>query len=329
VKRRRFVALLGGAASWSLVARSQPTGAVWRIGFLTPRSHPSPTGRDTFSDAFIDGMSKLGYSEGKNLVVEWRYTAGDYTRLTGFARELVGMNLPVIVTYGTAAARVLQKTTTTTPVVVAAAVDLVGAGIVASLARPGANITGLSVIDTDISAKQLEMLRAFSPKLLRVAVLLNPGNSANPLVFKHVEAGASVLSVEAVAVNAATLEDIEAAFAEAARQGAGAVILAADAFFSGQGPHIAASAARHRLATISLYRDHALAGGLISYGQNVAEFHRRAATYVDKILKGAKPEDLPVEQPTKFDLVINGKTAAALGLAIPPELLVLADEVIE
>jgi len=158
---------------------------------------------------------------------------------------------------------------------------------------------------------------------------LNPGNSANPLVFKHVEAGASVLGVEVVAVNAATPEDIEVAFAEAARKRAGAIIVAADAFFSGQGTHIAASAARHRLATISLYRDHALAGGLMSYGQNVAEFHRRAATYVDKILKGAKPEDLPVEQPTKFDLVINGKTAAALGLAIPPELLVLADEVIE
>ena len=326
--RREFIALLSGTAAWSRAAHAQPTGAVWRIGFLTPRSYPGPTGHDAFSDAFIDGMRKLGYSEGRNLVIEWRYAAGDYTRLGGFAVELVGMKLPVIVTYGTAAARVLQKATTTTPIVVAAAVDLVGAGIVASLARPGGNITGLSVIDTDISAKQLELLRAFSPKLPRVAVLLNPGNSANPLVYKHVEAGASVLGVEIVAVNAATPQDIEAAFVEAARLGAGAVIVAADAFFSEQGPHIAASAARHRLATISLYRDHALAGGL-SYGQNVAEFHRRAATYVDKILKGAKPEDLPVEQPTKFELVINAKTAAALGLAIPPELLVLADEVIE
>ena len=330
IRRREFVTLVGCAvAAWPLATRAQPTGAVWRIGFLTPRSYPGPTGHDAFSDAFIDGMRKLGYSEGRNLVIEWRYAAGDYTRLGGFAVELVGMKLPVIVTYGTAAARVLQKATTTTPIVVAAAVDLVGAGIVASLARPGGNITGLSVIDTDISAKQLELLRAFSPKLPCVAVLLNPGNSANPLVYKHVEAGASVLGVEVVAVNAATPEDIEVAFAEAARQRAGAIIVAADAFFSGQGMHIAASAARHRLATISLYRDHALAGGLMSYGQNVAEFHRRAATYVDKILKGAKPEDLPVEQPTKFDLVINGKTAAALGLAIPPELLVLADAIIE
>jgi putative tryptophan/tyrosine transport system substrate-binding protein len=274
-------------------------------------------------------MSDLGYSAGKNLVVEWRYADGDYKRLTGYATELVGMKLPVIVTYGTAAARVLQGTTKTIPIVVAAAVDLVGAGIVASLARPGGNITGLSVIDVDMSAKQLELLRTFSPKLSRVAVLLNAGNPANPAVFKHLQAGAPALGVEVVAVDAATPQAIESAFAEAAQQGAGAVIVAADAFFSGRGPQIAASAAQHRLATVSLYRDHALAGCLISYGQNVAEFHRQAARYVDRILKGTKPEDLPVEQPTKFDLVINGKTAATLGLAIPRELLVFADEVIE
>ena len=188
----------------------------------------------------------------------------------------------VIATYGTAAARELQKSTTSIPVVVAAAVDLVGAGIVASLARPGRNITGLSVIDVDISTKQLELLKAFSPKLTRVAVLLNPGNSANPLVLKHVEAGASAFGVKIVAVNAATPQAIETAFAEAVQQGAGAVIVAADAFFSGQGPQIANSAAQHRLATISLYRDHVLAGCLISYGQNVAEFHRQAATMLTR-----------------------------------------------
>ena len=204
MRRREFISLLGGAAVWPHAAWAQQAGTGWRIGFLTPRSHPSPPGHDAYSDAFIEGMSNLGYSEGKNLVIEWRYADGDYTRLTGFANELVGMNLPIIVTYGTAAARVLQKTTTTIPIVVAAAVDMVRSGIVASLARPGGNITGLSVIDIDISAKQLELLRTFSPKLLRVAVLLNPGNSANPLVLKHVEAGASLLGVEIAAVNAAT-----------------------------------------------------------------------------------------------------------------------------
>jgi len=227
------------------------------------------------------------------------------------------------------AARVLQGTTKTIPIVVAAADDLVGAGLVASLARPGGNITGLSLIDVDISGKQLELLKAISPTLSRVAVLLNPGNPANPAVLKRVQAVGPALNVEVVAVNAATPQAIEKAFADAAQQRAGAVIVAADAFFSGQGPRIAASALQHRLATISYYQDHVVAGCLMNYGQNVAEFHRQAAKYVDRILKGAKPEDLPVEQPTKFDLVINNKTAGALGLTIPQGLLVSADRVIE
>jgi putative tryptophan/tyrosine transport system substrate-binding protein len=329
MQRREFITLAGGAAAWPLATRAQQESKIWRIGFLTPRSRPSPPDRDMFSDAFMQGMSDLGYSEGKNLAIEWRYADGDYKSLAGFATELVGMNLPVIVTYGTAAARVLQRITKTIPIVVAAAVDLVGAGIVASLARPGGNITGLSVIDVDISGKQLELLKAFLPTLSRVAVLLNPGNAANPSVLKHLQAVAPALSVEVVAVNAATPEAIESAFADAAQQRAGGVIVAADAFFSGQGQRIAASALQHRLATISLYQDHVVAGCLMNYGQNVADFHRQAAKYVDRILKGAKPEDLPVEQPTKFDLVINRKTAEALGLAIPQGLLVSADRVIE
>ena len=330
MRRREFITLLGGAvAAGPIAARAQQDSKSWRIGFLTPRSRPSPPDRDTFSDAFMQGMSDLGYSEGKNLAVEWRYADGDYKRLTGFATELAGMNLPVIVTYGTAAARVLQGTTKTIPIVVAAADDLVGAGLVASLARPGGNITGLSLIDADISGKQLELLKAISPTLSRVAVLLNPGNPANPAVLKRVQAVGPALNVEVVAVNAATPQAIEKAFADAAQQRAGAVIVAADAFFSGQGPRIAASALQHRLATISYYQDHVVAGCLMNYGQNVAEFHRQAAKYVDRILKGAKPEDLPVEQPTKFDLVINNKTAGALGLTIPRGLLVSADRVIE
>jgi putative ABC transport system substrate-binding protein len=275
MRRREFITLIGGAAvAWPLAVDAQQE-KVWHIGFLTPRSRPNSSGHDSFSDAFMQGMSDLGYNEGKNLVVEWRYADGDYKRLTGFAVELVGMNLPVIVTYGTAAARVLQGTTKTIPIVVAAAVDLVGSGIVASLARPGGNITGLSVIDVDISGKQLELLKVFSPTLSRVAVLLNPGNAANPAVFKHVQASAPQLGVEVIAVNAATPQAIENAFAEAAQQRASAVIVAADAFFSGQGPQIAAAALRHRLATISIYQDHVLAGCLLNYGQNVADFHQR------------------------------------------------------
>jgi len=252
MRRREFIAALGGAAVWPLATRAQQSGKVWRIGFLTPRSYPAPPAHDAFSGAFIRGMNDLGYTEGKNLVVEWRYADGDYTRLAGFANELVEMRPPVIVTYGTAAARVLQKTTSTIPIVVAAAVDLVGAGIVAGLAHPGGNITGLSVIDADISAKQLELLKAFSPQVSLVAVLLNPGNSANPLVLKHVTAAASTAGVEVVAVSASSPQALDTAVADAARHGAGAMIIAADAFFSGQGPQIAALALKHRLATISL-----------------------------------------------------------------------------
>jgi putative tryptophan/tyrosine transport system substrate-binding protein len=329
MKRRQLFGFVGAAVAWPAGAKAQQAGKVWRIGFLTPRSLPSPPGHDSFSAAFLQGMSDLGYSEGKNLIVVWRYAEGDYKRLTGFATELVGMKLPVIVTYGTAAARVLQVSTKSIPIVVAAAVDLVGAGLVASLARPGGNITGLSVIDVDLSAKQLELLKTFSPGLTRVAVLLNPGNAANPAVLKHLQSVAPGMGVEITPLNATTPQAIEHAVGEAAQAGAGAIIVAADGFFSGQGPLIAASALKHRLATIGIYRDHVLAGCLMNYGQNVAEFHRRAATYVDRILKGAKPEDLPVEQPTKIDLVINAKTAQTLGLAIPRELLVSADQVIE
>jgi putative ABC transport system substrate-binding protein len=274
-------------------------------------------------------MGALGYVEGKNLAIEWLYANGDYKTLSRFAAELPAKDLAVIVAYGTAAARALKGVDKTTPIVVAAAVDLVGAGIVESLARPGGNITGLSVIDVDISGKQLELLKTFLPSLSRVAVLLNPGNPAHPTVLKHLESVAPSANIEVSAANAATPEAIESAFAAAAERGAGAVIIAADAFFSGQGQGIAASALKHRLPTISLYQDHAVAGCLLSYGQDVAQFHCRAALYVDRIFKGAKPEELPVEQPTKFDLVVNGRTASALGLAVPQTLLVTADRVIE
>src|SRR5258706_13626777 len=328
MQRREFITLVGGAAAWPLTARAQQESKIWRIGFLTPRSRPSPPDRDMFSDAFMQGMSDLGYSEGKNLAVEWRYADGDYKSLAGFATELAGMNLPVIVTYGTAAARVLQGTTKTIPIVVAAAVDLVGAGIVASLARPGGNVTGLTVIAVDLSPKHLELLRAISPRLSRVAVLVNAGNAADAAVVKNVQAAAQPANIAVLPVEARTADEIAHAFATSARERAGAVIVAADAFFSGQGALIAQLCAKHRLPTIGIYREHVIAGALMSYGQNIAQFHRQAATFVDKILKGAKPADLPVEQPTKIQLVINRKAAHTLGLTVPPDLLVRADEVI-
>ena len=324
--RRR--SLVAGLLAWPFASFAQPGGAV-RIGFLTPRVQPVGPHRDAFSDAFVRGMGDLGYVEGKNLAIDWHYADGDYQRLAGLAAELVAANPPVIVTYGTAAAKALKAATTTVPIVVAAANDLVGAGIVPSLARPGGNVTGLSVIDVDISGKQLELVKAVSPRLSRVALLINPGNAANAVVLRQLEANAPKLAIEIVPASAAAPAGIEPTFAAAAEKGAGAVIVAADAFFSGQGQQIANAGMRHRLATISIYRDHVSAGCLMSYGQDVADFHRQAARYVDRILRGAKPADLPVEQPTKFELVLNGRTAAALGLTLPRTLLASADQVME
>jgi putative tryptophan/tyrosine transport system substrate-binding protein len=326
-RRHLLMALGAAAASLPFAARLQPQ--TWQIGFLTPRSEPTPPQRDGFSDAFTEGMAALGYVVGRNLVIEWRYAAGNYERLAGFAAELVRLNPPVIVTYGTAAARVLQKATTSIPIVVAAAVDLVGSGIVVSLSRPGGNLTGLSAIDVDMSAKQLELLKMMLPTLVHVAVLLNPGNPAGPAVLKRVEAAGPGFGVTVVAINASAPAAIAEGFATMARNGAGAAIIAADAFFSGQGRLIAEAALKNRIATIGLYQEHVSAGALMSYGQDVAAYHRLAATYVDKILKGARPQDLPVEEPRKIELVINSLTAAKLGITIPSELLARADRVIE
>jgi putative ABC transport system substrate-binding protein len=328
IARRSILCVLGAGILYvPLPLLAQPKN--WRIGFLTPRSQPTSPDRDAFSDAFTEGMRALGYVEGENLAIEWRYANGNYERLTGFAAELVQLNPSVIVTYGTAAARVLQKATKTIPIVVAAAVDLVGSGIVASLSRPGGNITGLSVIDVDMSAKQLELVKMMLPALARVAVLLNPGNPADAAVLKGVEAAARKFGVAVQAVNASTPEGIQQGFAAMARDRADAVIIAADAFFSGQGRLISEAALNNRIATIGIYQEHVLAGSLMSYGQNVAEYHRQAATYADKILKGARPEDLPVEEPTRIELVINSETAGKLGIKVPRELLARADRVIE
>lgn len=320
MRRRTFAAtLLAGP----IAARAEDGAA--RIGYLTPRSRPQPPARDIYTDAFLRGMSVLGYEEGKNLAIDWRYADGDYQRLDPFAAGLVAANPQVIVGYGTAAARALKAATTTIPIVVVAASDLVGAGLVQSLARPGGNITGLSVIDVDISGKQLDLLKIVLPRLSRAAVLINPGNPANLLVQRQLERSASRLSIEIVPVDAETPDGIDEAFESAAQRATTGIVVAADAFFSGQGARIARAGLRHRLATIGMYQDHVVAGCLMSYGQNVADFHRQAARYVDRILKGAKPADLPVEQPTKFQFAINTKTATALGLDLPRALLAAAD----
>ena len=324
MRRRTFITAL---LAWPITVRAEASES--RIGFLTPRSRPQPPARDAFTDAFLRGMSVLGYDEGRNLAIDWRYADGDYQRLGPFAAGLVAANPQVIVAYGTAAARALKAATSTIPIVVVAANDLLGSGIVQSLARPGGNITGLSLIDVDVSGKQLDLLRIVLPRLSRVAVLINPGNGANLLVQRQLERSASRLGIEVVPADAETSEEIDHAFESAAQRGAGGVIVAADDFLAGQGVQIARAGLRQRLATISVYQDHVAAGCLMSYGQNVADFHRQAARYVDRILKGATPGDLPVEQPTKFEFTINIKTATVLGLDLPRALLASADNLVE
>ncbi|HYB40737.1 MAG TPA: ABC transporter substrate-binding protein [Candidatus Methylomirabilis sp.] len=329
-RRETLLALLalGAGAAAPLAVFAQGHTKPRRIGFLTPRSRPSPPDRDAFSEAFLRGMRELGYVEGTNLVVEWRYADGNYKSLPDLAAELARMDLEVIVTYGTAAAQALRKATRSIPIVVAAAVDLVGSGIVESLRQPGGNVTGLSAIGVDLSPKHAELMKTVMPKLALVAVLVNPGNAAHPAVLGNVEAAARKLGMKTVSAEAGTPSEIEGAFASAARKGAGGVIVATDAFYSGQGRRLADASLKHRMPSVSIYDENVQAGCLMSYGQNIAGFHRQAAGYVDKILRGAKPADLPVEQPTTFDLAINLKTARALGLDVPPSLLLRADEVI-
>jgi putative ABC transport system substrate-binding protein len=327
-RRKLLVAVCLGALAAALPSIAQQQGKIWRIGFLAPRSRPTASDPDVYS-AFPQGMRELGYVEGKNFVVEWRFADGKFERLPGLAAELVRMKVDVIVAAGTVATEVAQRATTTIPIVIAASVDPVGSGFVKSLARPGGNITGLSLATSDFSPKHLELLMTAVPKLSRVAVLVSPDNSAHPGVLKSVQAASQKLGVQVLPVNARTPEDIERGFAMMKRERAEAVIVAADAFFFLQRRQIAELALRHRLASMASNREYAAAGGLMSYGQNIADFYRRAATFVDKILKGAKPGELPIEQPAIFELIINRKTAEALGLAIPQELLLRADRVIE
>jgi putative ABC transport system substrate-binding protein len=327
MKRREFLFALGaGALVTSVPSFAQQPPRVWRIGYLSPRVRMDSL---PYERAFLHGMSELGYVEGKNVVVEWRFADGAYERLPYLAAELVRLDVDVIVAPSSSAIRAAQQATTTTPIVFISTGDPVGSGFVASLARPGGNITGLSNTNLDVSAKLLELLVAIVPKLSRVAVLGNPGSSTHSAILKNVQAAALTrVGVRVLSVEARTREEIERGFARMTQERADGVIVAADAFLNQQAQYIAPRALKRRLPSISQPRVYVEAGGLMSYGQNTAESYRHAATYVDRILKGAKPAELPVEQPTKFELVVNLKTAKALGLTIPESIRIRADEVI-
>ena len=327
--RRRVVLALGAAALAAPLASfaQQQPAKIARIGFLGAASDSGFYAKGV--EALRAGLRDLGYMEGKNIVIEPRWAEGKYERLPELARELVRLKVDVIVAVPSPAIRAAQQATSTIPIVFPTTGDPVGSGVAASLARPGGNITGLSNSNLDVSAKLLDLLKAIAPKLTRVAMLGNPGSSTQPRILKSVQAAAQTVGIQILPVEARSPEEIERAFPRMTREGAGAVIIAADALFLAQSRRIAELALNHGLPSISQHPNYAEVGGLMSYGQNTLEGYRRAASYVDKILNGAKPGDLPIEQPTKFQLLINRKTAKALGRTIPPELLLRADEVIQ
>ena len=325
-RRDAVIALVAlGAAAGSRASSAQQRGKVWRVGFLSlgSASLNSPN-----SDAFLKGMRDLGYIEGKNLVVEWRFADGSFERLPGLAAELVQLKVDVIAAVASAAIGAAQKATTTIPIVMATTGDPVGSGFVKSLARPGGNITGLSNMGGDIGAKDVDLLLSVVPKLSLIGVLVSPTSTTYRAIAESVEAGAQKAGVKTLLAEVSTPEEIENAFAMMAQGNAGAVIVGAAPFFGLRRPQLAELAIRYRMPSIFGNRAYVEAGGLMSYGQKTTDNYVRAARYVDKIFKGAKPGDLPVEQPVTLELVINLKTAKAIGLTIPQTILLRADEVI-
>ena len=278
-------------------------------------------------EAFRQGLRELGYVEGQNIAIEHRSPEWKYERLPGLAADLVRLKMDVIVAASPAATEAAKRATSTIPIVFTVSGDPVADGFVASLARPGGNITGLATIGPELVGKQLEILKSVAPKISRVAVLQNPNSRRG--VLRQAEGAARALGLQLLILEARTPSEIEAAFAAMTSQRADGLLVLRDAVFRAQRAQITALAAKNRLPAVYGLREEAEAGGLIAYGASVPQLYRRAATYVDKILKGAKPGDLPVEQPTQFELVINLKTAKTLGLTIPPSLLLRADQVIE
>jgi putative ABC transport system substrate-binding protein len=314
----------GGLAAPLLPSLAQETKA-WRIGFFYFGSRQSSldTGR---YNSFLQGMRELGYIEGKNFVIEARFADGERAALPGLAAELIRGKVDVIVATGTPVISALRKATRTIPIVSTVSSGTAGD---ASLGRPEGNITGLSNFAPELSQKQVEFLTACVPKLSRLAVLVNPSNAEHSERLKLVESAAQNVGMRILAVHGGTPDEITRSFGAMARDRAEAVLILGDTFFLQQVRQIADLALKYRLPSVFLNLEHVAGGGLMSYGPNFTDNFRRAASYVDKILKGAKPADLPIEQPTKFELVINLKTAKALGLTIPPSLLLRADHVIE
>ncbi len=327
MERRTFLVMIaGGLLTAPLAAEAQQTaGKIPRIGFL---GNSTAALEANLVGPFREGLRDLGYVEGRNILIEYRWAEGQYERFPALIAELIALKVDVIVTAGTPAALAVRKATTSIPIVMAAVGDPIGVGLVASLARPGGNVTGLTAIAPELEGKRLELLREVVPKLSHIAVLWNPDNSFHVGSLKETRAAAQVLGIKVQPLGVRISEEFPAAFAAILRERPGALLVLADRIFLHNRTRIVDFEAKHRLPGVYAYRELVEAGGLMSFGPSYAGMHRRAAYYVDKILKGAKPSDLPVEQPTKFELVINLKTAKALGLTISQSVLGRADEVI-
>jgi putative tryptophan/tyrosine transport system substrate-binding protein len=327
VRRRAFITLVGGATvAWPLAARAQQAAKVYRIGFL---GNSTAALEADLVGPFREGLRDLGYVEGQNILIEYRWAEGEYERFTALTAELIALRVDVIVTAGTPASLAVQKAATSIPLVMIAVGDPVATGLVASLGRPGGNITGLTSISSEMAGKRLELLREVVPKLSHVAVLWNAASPIQVIDERETRAAAQALGMKMLSLGVRSREEIEDALTTIVREQPGALLVLADRLFLHHRTRIMDFAAQRRLPGVHAYRELVEAGGLMSYGPSYADMHRRAASYVDRILKGSKPADLPVQAPVKFELVINLKAANALGLPIPPMLLGRADEVIE
>jgi putative ABC transport system substrate-binding protein len=327
MKRREFITLLGGAAAtWPLVARAQQAAKIPRIGLLSPFS---PANTAIWHKAFLRGLRDLGWVDGKNIAIEYRYAEGRNDHLPGLIADLARLKVDIIVTTVTIDTLAAKNAANAIPIVMVAAGDPVATGIVASLARPGGNITGLSQMATDLTGKRLELLKEIAPNISSMAVLLNPDNPISRLSGNEIDLPARKMKVEVHLLEVRSIGDLNKAFQQAAKARMDALAIMPDPVFVTNLKRIADFAIQNRLPSMFHLREFADVGGLMSYGVDRTDLFRRAAIFVDKLLKGASPANLPIEQPTKFELAINLKTANALGLTVPPSLLAIADEVIE
>jgi putative ABC transport system substrate-binding protein len=322
VERREFISFLGGAAAWPLDALAQQSGKVWRMGFI---AH----GHESFYDALFEGLREYGYEEGRNLMVERRYARGQVERFKEFAADMVRLNVDIVIVVTTPAALAVMNATKTIPIVHPNAIDPLDTGLIVSLARPGKNLTGGAQLTAEVSAKRLEILKKVVPGLSRAAALWNPANPAIVFSWKETQGAAQALGIKLQSHEVQRPQDFAAAFDMIAAEHPDALLVLQDAVTMQHRKEIIEFAIQRRLPSMFNEKGWVVAGGLMSYGENLPSMYRRSAYFVDKIFKGAKPADLPVEQAAKFDMVLNLRTAKAIRLTIPDSIFALSDEVIE